>query len=409
VVEPHHGRRKTISDLFSHDMPGNYELHLANSYADTVSMAKRGDYDVCLAPSRMDDRDAMELLSELAGQGWKIPVIILTGNRKSAPDGADPAASECAGPLAYDQFSGNFLEQHIKFAIERNKLETAVIRAEEEWENLFDALPDLISVIDRNYRVLRVNKAMADRLGAKPQDLIGRNCYEIVHGLCSPPEFCPMSLMLKDGKEHFAEIFEKNLNCFFRVSASPCLDDDNNIIGGIHVARDISHIKAIEEQLRDSNQRLEQRVAERTSELVEKAKDLKEANIALNVILKNREQDRTAIEESITQKFREQISLQLRQIDSGLFPKELLNSCVRAIDNVFDNRISTFMQVLHNKRLSPAEIKVAEMIRSGKNNKEIAALMFISTGTVRTHRERIRKKLGLTNQKTNLTIYLQLI
>jgi PAS domain S-box-containing protein len=390
LVEPRDVRRKAICDLFSQNMPGSFELHLAQSYSDVLSMVQGRNYDVCLAPSRIDEHDVMEMLSEIAGGGWKIPVIILTSST-----GSD------------EQSSGDFLGQHIHYAMERNRLEAAITRAKKEWEHIFDAVPDPIAILDRNHLFRRVNKAMAARLGTKPGDLIGRACYEVVHGLPSPPDFCPMSQMLEDGEEHCAEIFEKNLNGVFQISVSPFLDDESNLSGGIHVARDITQLKAIEEKLRDSNEKLEQHVTMRTSQLVQKAKDLEEANIALKVLLKHRELDRVEIEESVTIGIKEMVAPHLDRMEHGNLSKEQLGACIREIRNAFEDGVSPFMQFLSGKGLSPTEIRVAEMIRAGKINKEIADSISISEGTVRTHRERIRNKLGLTNQKTNLCSYLQ--
>ncbi|SDO89597.1 regulatory protein, luxR family [Desulforhopalus singaporensis] len=58
------------------------------------------------------------------------------------------------------------------------------------------------------------------------------------------------------------------------------------------------------------------------------------------------------------------------------------------------------------RRLTPVERKVADMIRRGLSSKEIANTLCVSVNTVTVHRHRIRKKLGLTNKKTNLCSYL---
>jgi DNA-binding CsgD family transcriptional regulator len=216
-----------------------------------------------------------------------------------------------------------------------------------------------------------------------------------------------MSLMLEDGQEHSAEIFEKNLNGVFLISVSPFLDGESNLAGGIHVARDITQLKAIEDKLRESNEKLEQRVAMRTSELVQKARDLEDANIALKVLLNHRELDRTEIQESVTRNIKEQIFPHLDRMEHGILSKEQLNACIGGIRSTFEDGVSLFIQFLSGKGLSPAEVRIAEMIRAGKTNKEIADSISISEGTVRTHREHIRSKLGLTNQKTNLRAYLQ--
>ena len=58
-------------------------------------------------------------------------------------------------------------------------------------------------------------------------------------------------------------------------------------------------------------------------------------------------------------------------------------------------------------QLTPVEIVVSTMVRNGLSTKEIAHLRCISPATVRRHRENIRRKLGLRNEKINLATYLQ--
>ena len=57
-------------------------------------------------------------------------------------------------------------------------------------------------------------------------------------------------------------------------------------------------------------------------------------------------------------------------------------------------------------RLTPQEIKIAGLIRQGKNTKEIAEIMSLSIRTIEFHRTKIREKIGLQNQKDNLQAHL---
>jgi DNA-binding CsgD family transcriptional regulator len=56
--------------------------------------------------------------------------------------------------------------------------------------------------------------------------------------------------------------------------------------------------------------------------------------------------------------------------------------------------------------LTPKEIDVAALVREGRTSKEIAEVLTISVSGVDFHRKQIRKKLGLTNEKSNLLSYL---
>jgi PAS domain S-box-containing protein len=130
--------------------------------------------------------------------------------------------------------------------------EQEVVRAREEWERTFRAVPDLICIIDPEHRILRANRAFAERLGAAPEELAGRSCFEVVHGLDAPPGFCPHSRTLLDGKEHSVDTSGTNLGGDLQVTTNPLHRPDGSLLGSVHVARDVTEQKALEKQLRQA-------------------------------------------------------------------------------------------------------------------------------------------------------------
>ena len=135
---------------------------------------------------------------------------------------------------------------------ERQKTQSELYLAYKEWEQTFNAVPDLITIIDKDYRFTKINKAMADRLGVEPDDSVGLICYDAVHGSNEPYILCPHRKLLNDGLEHTVEIHEDRLGGDFIVSVSPLHDPEGNLMGSVHVARDINKLKNVERDLRRS-------------------------------------------------------------------------------------------------------------------------------------------------------------
>jgi PAS domain S-box-containing protein len=132
---------------------------------------------------------------------------------------------------------------------ESTRMRRMLEHAAGEWRTTFDSIDDLISIQDRNSRLLRVNKAFARMFSKTPQILIGKACCELVHGTQSCPENCPTRQTLKTGKPAFLETYEPIRGIWFDESTYPILGNDNKIIGTVNIIRDISTRKQMEHQM----------------------------------------------------------------------------------------------------------------------------------------------------------------
>jgi PAS domain S-box-containing protein len=135
------------------------------------------------------------------------------------------------------------------------------------WEQTFDAVTDLISIIDTNYRIVRVNKALAAKLGTAPGKCTGLTCYSCFHNTDELPSSCPHTLLLKDGLEHKAEIHEDAFGGDFILTVSPLRGADGKLLGSIHICHDITERNRIEKDLL-ANQRLTQDIMDNSTSLI---------------------------------------------------------------------------------------------------------------------------------------------
>ncbi len=134
----------------------------------------------------------------------------------------------------------------------RKETEKILRDSRDEWMRTFDSLPDLIAIIDNNHRIVKANRAMAEKLGLESgEKCSGLFCYKAVHNRSKPIPKCPHSASLKDGKEHIEEIYEPRLGGYFLVSTTPLRDKKGDIIGCVHVARDITERKEAEKIMAD--------------------------------------------------------------------------------------------------------------------------------------------------------------
>jgi diguanylate cyclase (GGDEF)-like protein/PAS domain S-box-containing protein len=132
------------------------------------------------------------------------------------------------------------------------KAEERIRLDKEEWEQTFDAMPDIVAVIDHNNVIRLANKALAKRLGINRDELIGERCYSAICGVKKPSSNCPGIRAVASGKEHREERFLKKLQRPYLISCTPISVCDGAVTSFVEICRDISEQKKLEEKLRES-------------------------------------------------------------------------------------------------------------------------------------------------------------
>ncbi len=400
---------KLIQALLSKSTIANYSLEREASFESALSRMNGFAHDIYLVDCHFGEKNGLELIMTMVGKGCRKPIILLTGQgsyeldvlaiKTGAPDYLDKA--DLKAPV---------LDRAIRHAMERKRVESAIAGAKKQWEYTFDAMPDLIMIVDRQYRLRRVNKAMAERLGTQPGRLIGKVCYEVVHGLDSPPEFCPHAQLLKQGVQQFIEMYEKNLGGYFSVSVSPYYDEQSRLVGSILVARDINIFKTLEEKFHSMNKQLEGLVAAQSRELRAKTAGIEEMNTALKVLLRQREQDRNDVEESVAANIRGALIPFIRRLKNTVLNKNQV-AYLDTIESRLKEIASPLLKELFQNKLglTPTEAQIVSLLREGKTSKEIAQTLNVSINTVKFHRMNLRRKLGLNGRNNNLRAKLETV
>jgi PAS domain S-box-containing protein len=131
----------------------------------------------------------------------------------------------------------------------QKQVQERIEQASLEWRTTFDCISDLIMIHDKDNRIIRVNRAVADLLKTTPKELIGKFCHEVMHGTKELPVNCPHSRTIVSGKSSELETFNSIVGVHFQESASPMFNEKGEITGSVIVARDVTQQKRMEEQL----------------------------------------------------------------------------------------------------------------------------------------------------------------
>lgn len=134
--------------------------------------------------------------------------------------------------------------------------DTAVIHESEQfWLDTFNTITDMITIHDMDFNIVRANRAALRTLNLPASGDNNLKCYTYYHGRKAPLEGCPSCNCHKTGMSTSFEIFEPHLEKYVEVRAIPRFDADKNIIGSIHIVRDISERIEIMEQHKNSEKR----------------------------------------------------------------------------------------------------------------------------------------------------------
>ena len=295
----------------------------------------------------------------------------------------------------------------------RKTAEDKLRSSEERYRLLTECSSDVIVRHFQDGEIRFISSAAFPLLGVQPEELVGR---KIPDGIMHPDDWPAMAqgirdLVLRKKKtlrlEHRIKtrsgdyLWLESTCSLLKTSGSP---ESHQIIT---IGRDISERKKFQQALIDNRNELEVLVRERTRELGAKSKSLEEANTALKVLLERSQEYQKETEERIRANLQALVLPLVQKIKEAAAepaikgPLEQLERNICQVASPFSRDLSK-----NSPGLTPTQIQVADLIKTGKTSKEIAAFLNIAFKTVEAHRRNIRIKLGILNQKVNLRSYL---
>ncbi|MFZ3136291.1 MAG: HD domain-containing phosphohydrolase [Thermodesulfovibrionales bacterium] len=135
---------------------------------------------------------------------------------------------------------------------ERKKTEKKLQHAANEWRITFDSMPYGVMLLDREFNIIRTNNHISRLIGIPIEDVIGKKCYETIHGTDKPIESCLLIRSSKTLKTETFEYYEPRFNKYFMASSTPITDEEGLIKSYVHALIDITEMKIKEKELINS-------------------------------------------------------------------------------------------------------------------------------------------------------------
>ncbi|PLX50267.1 MAG: hypothetical protein C0613_04685 [Desulfobulbaceae bacterium] len=139
--------------------------------------------------------------------------------------------------------------QHAADSMDQNWVSITPSGSHVAWERTFDAIGDLVTIMDNNLKIIRANKAAYHILGVEPGTLIGQHCYRVFADRPAPCKDCPGITTMKHCRVSSAEIHHLKLAKTFLITTSPMADEKGEFTHIVHVAKDITEKLPLERQL----------------------------------------------------------------------------------------------------------------------------------------------------------------
>ncbi len=144
--------------------------------------------------------------------------------------------------------------EELEARLKKAEADLAAAQLDERLRTTFDAVSDAICLLDGDLKVIRCNRAATQIFNKGRKEIIGKSCFEVVHGSTKPRPDSPVARMKKSLKRERSEIQIDDR--WFEVTVDPILDQTGNLTGAVHIVTDVSDRRRIELAARESRRQL---------------------------------------------------------------------------------------------------------------------------------------------------------
>lgn len=280
LVEDNPADARFLSIQLSASDPHRFKLTHVERLSAALEYLQRTAADVILLDLSLPDAHGLETVRKIQSVAADIPVVVLTGF--SDESFALQAVREGAQDyLVKGQLDSDLLARSMRYAIERHRLlrgqklaERALKASEEFARNIIDSSLDMIIAVDNERRIIQFNRAAEQAFGYSRTEVLGRDVGMLY---ADSAEGARMHRLTLESGRCVQEVLNRRKNGEVfptLISASPLCNAHGQPVGLMGISRDITERKRAEIALRKAHEELEQRVQERTA-------DLMQANAAL--------------------------------------------------------------------------------------------------------------------------------
>ncbi len=258
LVEDNSGDARLLEEMLK-EANIRFEMHCVDRLSSGIEKLKSDGFDIILLDLGLPDSQGLLTLTKLNGIKPEAPIIVLTGLPDEAV-GIQAVQEGAQDFLVKGQVDKNLIVRSISYAIERKKIQGALLKSEELITSILEHVDEGFIIIDRDFRILSANMAYSKIVEMPLDKIIGKHCYEVSYNLSAPCTItvndCPVRRVFETRKSCSAihkHEDSKGRTIHIEKKAYPfSKDPSGKVITAIETLVDITEKQKLEEQLRQS-------------------------------------------------------------------------------------------------------------------------------------------------------------